>query len=52
MAMLKPDGAGPFPAIVLFHQCSGLNATLVDWAKEAVARGYVVFWSTSLGPRA
>ena len=51
MAMLKPDGAGPFPAVVLFHQCSGLNATLVDWAKEAVARGYVVLLVDSLGPR-
>lgn len=51
MAMLRPDGAGPFPAMVLFHQCSGLNATLVDWAKEAVARGFVVLLIDSLGPR-
>jgi dienelactone hydrolase len=37
--------------MVLFHQCSGLNATLVDWAKEAVARGYVVLLIDSFGPR-
>src|SRR5262245_61537414 len=42
MAMLEPEGTGPFPAIVLVHQCSGLNATLLQWAKEAIARGYVV----------
>ena len=51
MAMLKPSGTGPFPAMVLFHQCSGLNATLVDWAKEAVAHGFVVLLIDSLGPR-
>jgi dienelactone hydrolase len=51
MSMLRPDGAGPFPAMVLFHQCSGLNATLVDWAKQAVARGFVVLLIDSLGPR-
>ena len=27
------------------------EATLVDWAKEAVARGYVVLLVDSLGPR-
>ena len=51
MAMLRPDEAGPFPAMVLFHQCSGLNAALVDWAKQAVARGFVVLLIDSLGPR-
>jgi dienelactone hydrolase len=51
MALLKPDGAGPFPAIVMFHQCSGLNTSMADWAKLAVSRGYVVLLIDSLGPR-
>src|SRR3977135_4109829 len=25
MALYKPEGAGPFPALVLQHQCSGLG---------------------------
>lgn len=42
----KPDGAGPFPAIVIMHDCSGLGPRSSGapgrWAKELVARGYVV----------
>jgi dienelactone hydrolase len=51
MAIYKPEGAGPLPAIVLFHQCGGLasasgkwqNLSMLNWAKEAVKRGYVAF---------
>lgn len=51
MAIYKPEGAGPFPALVLFHQCGGLssasgkwqNLSMLNWAKEAVKRGYVAF---------
>jgi dienelactone hydrolase len=57
MAVYKPDGTGPFPALVLHHQCNGLgqgstqNVSMLDWAKLAVARGYVAFVIDSLGPR-
>ena len=57
MALYKPDGAGPFPALVLQHQCGGLvrgrwqNMAILDWAKAALARGYVVLVVDSLGPR-
>ena len=57
MALHKPDGPGPFPALVLLHQCSGLgegksqNASMLEWAKQAVARGYVALVIDSLGPR-
>lgn len=57
MALYKPDGAGPFPALVLFHQCGGLgsskwqNMSMLAWAREAVARGYVAFLIDALGPR-
>ena len=59
LALYKPDGAGPFPAVVLLHQCGGLrsasgswqNMSVLNWAKEAVARGYVALVLDSLGPR-
>ena len=57
MALYKPEGAGPFPALVLVHQCGGLrsgrwqNDSILDWAKQAVARGYVALLIDSLGPR-
>lgn len=58
-ALYKPDGPGPFPALVLQHQCGGLgdwqrnfsNTSMLEWAKKAVARGYVVLLMDSLGPR-
>lgn len=58
MALYKPEGDGPFPALVLMHQCGGLrgnnnwqNASMLEWAKRAVARGYVVLQLDVLGPR-
>jgi dienelactone hydrolase len=58
-ALYKPEGTGPFPAIVLHHQCGGLrnasgswqNMSMLGWAKEAVGRGYVALVLDSLGPR-
>lgn len=57
MVLLKPDGPGPFPALVLHHQCGGLrrgqwhNQSMRDWAVKAVNRGYVVLLIDSLSPR-
>lgn len=58
MAIFKPEGAGPFPAVVLVHQCAGLgqggkrpNVSMVDWARKAVARGYVALLIDTMGPR-
>lgn len=57
MALYRPAGAGPFPALVLAHQCGGLggarwsNGSMLDWAKRAYERGYVVLLVDSLGPR-
>src|SRR5690242_2816383 len=47
MALYKPQGSGPFPAIVILHPCGGLrslsgpwqNMAILGWAKEAVSRG-------------
>jgi dienelactone hydrolase len=51
MALLKPAGPGPFPAIVLIHQCGGLHRPVAEWARAAISHGYVVLLVDSLGPR-
>jgi dienelactone hydrolase len=54
-SVLTPDGAGPFPAIVVMHDCSGLgprsSGSPGRWAKELVAKGYVVILPDSFTPR-
>src|SRR5438477_11160724 len=41
--LARPDGAGPFPAVVGLHGCAGMHAaTKRKLADELVARGYVV----------
>jgi dienelactone hydrolase len=51
MAIYKPAGAGPFPALVIVHTCGGLRKELRDWTKLALDRGYVVFVMDSLSQR-
>lgn len=36
-----PDGAGPFPAVVLMHGCHGVSASNFEWARWFRERGYV-----------
>ncbi len=52
MALLKPAGDGPFPAIVLDAPMRrAQSGALLLWARKSVARGYVVLLVDSLGPR-
>ena len=44
----KPDGAGPFPAVVLLHTCGGVRDELRAWSKEALKLGYVVLIPDSM----
>jgi dienelactone hydrolase len=41
----KPEGRGPFPAVVIMHDCSGVgprsSGAPERWARELGARGYV-----------
>ncbi len=52
---LKPEGGGPFPAIVLLHDCSGFGARSSGgpgrWAKVLVDHGYAVILPDSFTPR-
>jgi dienelactone hydrolase len=51
----RPEGAGPFPAIVIMHDCSGLGPRSSGapgrWARELVARGYGVLMADSFTTR-
>lgn len=56
--LMKPDGDGPFPAIALFHGCSGpvttkgaIAARERSWMSLLVADGYVVLLVDSFNPR-
>jgi dienelactone hydrolase len=56
--LFKPDGAGPFPAIVALHGCEGLfnSAGTIfsryqDWADTLVKAGFTVLYVDSYGPR-
>ena len=43
MAIFRPSGDGPFPAIVILPSCGGLRPEIVDWARRTLERGYVAF---------
>src|SRR5438876_1384443 len=53
--VLRPDGPGPFPAIVIVHDCSGLGGRSSGaphrWARELVSRGYAVLIPDSFSTR-
>jgi dienelactone hydrolase len=49
--LFRPEGNGPFPAIVALHGCSGLftkrgklNARFLDWGRRLAGLGYVVLF--------
>jgi dienelactone hydrolase len=48
----RPDGAGPFPAIVLLHGCNGFPEQLdQNWGVKIAAWGYVTLTIDRFGPR-
>lgn len=53
--LVRPDGDGPFPAVVVMHDCSGLgphsSGSPLRWARKLVASGYVVIMPDSFTPR-
>src|SRR2546422_11726069 len=55
ITLSKPDGPGPFPAVVIMHDCSGLGPRSSGapdrWAKELLGRGYVVLIPDSFTTR-
>ncbi|MET0567794.1 MAG: dienelactone hydrolase family protein [Hyphomicrobiaceae bacterium] len=50
--LAKPDGAGPFPAVIGLHGCAGMHeATKQKLTDGLVARGYVVLLVDSYATR-
>lgn len=49
--IFKPQGEGPFPAVVLVHTCGGLQAHMTARAKDLLAAGYLVLVLDAYGPR-
>ena len=50
--LTRPEGEGPFPAVVMLHGCNGLWRPWDDlWAGRLVRWGYVAFQVDSFGPR-
>jgi dienelactone hydrolase len=49
--LVRPDGPGPFPALVLLHGCHGVSPQVYAWARWLADRGYVAFVVDSYGPR-
>lgn len=50
--LAKPEGKGPFPAVVLLHTCSGLQSHVKhDWPNYLTNLGYVVLTVDTFGSR-
>jgi dienelactone hydrolase len=49
--LLTPQGAGPFPAVVVMHGCDGINANTRRWAERLVSWGYAALIVDSFRPR-
>ena len=53
--ILRPTGEGPFPAIVIVHDCSGLgpksSGAPMRWGQDLVQQGYVIMIPDSFTPR-
>jgi len=56
--LFRPDGAGPFPAVIGLHGCEGLvdkdgrlGTRYRDWAQHLTAAGFVVMYPDSYGSR-
>lgn len=53
--LAKPAGDGPFPAVVILHDCSGLGPRSSGapwrWSSVLTAKGYVTIWPDSFTTR-
>src|SRR5271166_78159 len=49
--LAKPEGRGPFPAVVLLHSCLGLPANRQSIETEVAGWGYVALFVDDFGPR-
>jgi dienelactone hydrolase len=50
-SLSRPEGAGPFPAVVLLHTCAGVRDHVLTWADWLREQGYVALITDSFTPR-
>lgn len=50
-ALLRPEGDGPFPAVVVLHGCRGIRSKDMRWAERLREQGYVALVVDSLTGR-
>ncbi|MEM7082961.1 MAG: dienelactone hydrolase family protein [Pseudomonadota bacterium] len=48
--LVKPEGAGPFPAVLVIHENRGLNPHIEDVARRAAVEGFLAFAPDGLSP--
>lgn len=49
--LTKPQGDGPFPAVVMLHGCRGIDKAQDAWAERFASWGYVALQVNSLASR-
>lgn len=49
--LARPQGAGPFSAVVLLHGCGGFHSSMISWADRLSRNGYAALAIDSFGPR-
>ncbi len=49
--LARPQGAGPFSAVVLRHGCGGFHSSMISWADRLSRYGYAALAIDSFGPR-
>jgi dienelactone hydrolase len=49
--LARPQGNGPFPAVVVLHGCGGFHQDMLAWADRLRRWGYVALAVDSFGPR-
>jgi dienelactone hydrolase len=49
--LVRPEGPGPFPAVVVLHSCNGFSPATASVADSLTSLGYVALAVDSLGPR-
>ena len=49
--LARPDGTGPFPAVVVLHGCGGFHSSMLTWTDALARWGYVALGVDSFGPR-
>jgi dienelactone hydrolase len=49
--LARPQGSGPFPAVVVLHGCGGFHEDMLAWADRLRRWGYVALAVDSFGPR-